>query len=51
MQVWIISGKLPAQKIGNSNFVQEKELEFVKERTQGQTSESIELCIKIKQSK
>lgn len=35
VQALITSGKLPAQKIGNSYVVQEKDLESVKARTPG----------------
>jgi excisionase family DNA binding protein len=35
VQALITSGKLPAQKIGNSYVVNEKDLELVKERTPG----------------
>ena len=38
VQALITSGKLPAQKIGNSYVVQEKDLELVKERTPGRPS-------------
>lgn len=35
VQALITSGRLPAQKIGNSYVVDEKNLELVKERTPG----------------
>ena len=35
VQALVTSGKLPAQKIGNSFVIQEEDLEFVKERTPG----------------
>ena len=35
VQALITSGRLPAQKIGNSYVVQEKDLELVKERNPG----------------
>jgi excisionase family DNA binding protein len=35
VQALITSGKLPAQKIGNSYVVQEKDLNLVKERSPG----------------
>jgi excisionase family DNA binding protein len=35
VQALITSGKLPAQKIGNSYVVQEKDLELVKNRQPG----------------
>ncbi len=35
VQALITSGKLPAQKIGNSYVVKESDLEFVKERKNG----------------
>lgn len=38
VQALITSGRLPAQKIGNSYVVIEKDLELVKERTPGRPS-------------
>ena len=35
VQALITSGRLPAQKIGNSYVVREKDLEIVKDRTPG----------------
>lgn len=35
VQALITSGRLPAQKIGNSYIVREKDLELVKDRTPG----------------
>lgn len=35
VQALITSGRLPAQKIGNSYVVNEKDLEFVRERSPG----------------
>lgn len=35
VQALITNGRLPAQKIGNSYVVNEKDLELVKERTPG----------------
>ncbi|HLM60139.1 MAG TPA: helix-turn-helix domain-containing protein [Pyrinomonadaceae bacterium] len=40
VQALITSGRLPAQKIGNSYVVNEKDLEFVKERTPGRPSKT-----------
>jgi hypothetical protein len=38
VQALITDGRLPAQKIGNSYVVQEKDLELVKERKPGRPS-------------
>ena len=38
VQALITSGRLPAQKIGNSYVVNEKDLELVKERIPGRPS-------------
>jgi excisionase family DNA binding protein len=38
VQALITSGRLPAQKIGNSYVVNEKDLELVRERTPGRPS-------------
>lgn len=38
VQALITTGKLPAQKIGNSYVVKEKDLELVKERKPGRPS-------------
>lgn len=38
VQALITSGRLPAQKIGNSYVVNEKDLELVKERMPGRPS-------------
>lgn len=35
VQALITSGRLPAQKVGNSYVIQEKDLEYVKERKVG----------------
>jgi hypothetical protein len=42
VQALIISGKLPAQKIGNSYVVQEKDLELVWERIPGRPKKQME---------
>lgn len=42
VQALITSGRLPAQKIGNSYVVNEKDLELVKERTPGRPSKTSE---------
>ena len=41
VQALITSGKLPAQKIGNSYVVQEKDLELVRERRSGRPAKSV----------
>jgi len=41
VQALITSGKLPAQKIGNSYVVQEKDLALVRERTPGRPPKKI----------
>jgi excisionase family DNA binding protein len=41
VQALITSGRLPAQKIGNSYVVNEKDLELVKERTPGRPAKMI----------
>lgn len=38
VQALITSGRLPAQKIGNSYVVKEKDLELVRDRTPGRPS-------------
>ncbi len=40
VQALITDGRLPAQKIGNSYVVNEKDLELVKERTPGRPAKS-----------
>jgi len=40
VQALITDGRLPAQKIGNSYVVNEKDLELVKERTPGRPKNS-----------
>lgn len=40
VQALITSGRLPAQKIGNSYVVREKDLEFVRERIPGRPSKN-----------
>ncbi len=40
VQALITSGRLPAQKIGNSYVVSEKDLELVKERNPGRPTKS-----------
>lgn len=42
VQALITSGRLPAQKIGNSYVVSEKDLELVRERTPGRPSKNKE---------
>lgn len=42
VQALITAGRLPAQKIGNSYVVNEKDLELVKERTPGRPSKKVE---------
>ncbi len=41
VQALITDGRLPAQKIGNSYVVNEKDLELVKERTPGRPKNSL----------
>ena len=41
VQALITSGRLPAQKIGNSYVVQEKNLELVRERKAGRPSKQV----------
>ena len=41
VQALITSGRLPAQKIGNSYVVSEKDLELVKMRTPGRPKNSL----------
>jgi excisionase family DNA binding protein len=41
VQALITDGRLPAQKIGNSYVVNEKDLELVKERTPGRPKSSL----------
>lgn len=40
VQALITSGRLPAQKIGNSYVVNEKDLELVKKRTPGRPAKN-----------
>ncbi len=40
VQALITDGRLPAQKIGNSYVVNEKDLELVKERTPGRPAKT-----------
>lgn len=42
VQALITSGRLPAQKIGNSFVVREKDLEFVRERKTGRPPKKVQ---------